>query len=469
MSLKAIYLIIVSIISTYFISPEYTQGVVGFPKTFYSINAQTDSEKAISKILFRGLVKYNELGEIQPDLAEEVIASKDSKDYRIRLKNDIYFSNGQAITTDDVIFTLRLRPEFSDIVMQKINSKIIEFRLPNELSSFPDLLTVGIVSNKDSFDNVFRPISSGYYQVISLNKLNDTVLSVKLRSTDKLKTKFNFIEIRFYDSYEKVAEAGTIGEINAFLSDSIFNSKIFSAKKYTVNGRFVGLYFNTKGLTASNLELRKILSADVPRQNIIDKVFSGNALAYDKFYKGTKWSFEEATKLVQTDKDFGGIKLKLAYPNNQIYKKVVDELVQYWSKYNIKFEVNEVKIDEIENMFSEMQTHDGLLVGTEISRDPDQFAFWHSTQNVLPGLNVSNYNSVRADTALEEGRKVSAFDERKIHYNVLQETLIQDVPAIPLYKPIYFFNYLKKYSFSDKSDLYTPVDQLYLFLINEDD
>ena len=162
MSLKALYLVIVTLISTYFISPEYTQGVVGFPKTFYSINARTDSEKAISKILFRGLVKYNELGEIQPDLAEEVIASKDSKDYRVRLKSDIYFSNGQPITTDDVIFTLRLRPEFSDIVIQKINSKIIEFRLPNELSSFPDLLTVGIVSSKDSFDNVFRPISSGY-------------------------------------------------------------------------------------------------------------------------------------------------------------------------------------------------------------------------------------------------------------------------------------------------------------------
>lgn len=467
MGLKSIYLIIVSIFTSFFVHPQYTQGVVGFPKTFYSINAQTDAEKSISKILFRGLLRYDDLGEIQPDLAEEVISSKDSKDYRIRLKNDIYFSNGRPITTDDVIFTLRLRPEFTDIVMQKINSKIIEFRLPNELSSFPDLLTVGIVSSKDAFNNVFNPVSSGYFQVVSVDKINDIALAVKLKSTDKSQTKFHYVEIKFYENYEKVAEAATIGEIQGFLSDTIYNSKIFSAKKFTVNGRFVGLYFNIKGLTANDLELRKILSADVPRQNIIDKVFAGNATSYDKFYKGTKWSFDEATKLVQTDKDFNEIELKLAYPSNEIYKKVLNELVQYWSKYNIKFVVDEVKIDEVANMFSEILTHDGLIVGTEISRDPDQFAFWHSTQNALPGLNLSNYNSVRADTALEEGRKVSGFDDRKIHYNVLQETLIQDAPAIPLYKPVYFFNYLKKYSFSDKSDLYTPADQLYLFLIDD--
>ena len=466
MSLNTLYLTIIAFLSSLFLSPQYTQGVVGFPKTFYSINAQNDSEKSIAKLLFRGLVKYDDLGEIQPDLADEVIASEDAKEYRARLKNNIYFSNGDPITTDDVIFTLRLRPEFSDIVMQKINSKIIEFRLPNELSSFTDLLTVGIVSSRDSFNNVFSPVSSGYYQIDSLNKIDDTVLSVKLKSTDKSRTKFEYIEVRFYESYEQVAQDASIGEIQGFLSDSIYDSNIFSAKKFTVNGRYVGLYFNTKGLAGSNLDLRRTLSADVPRQNIIDKVFSGNATAHDKFYKGTKWSFEEATKLIITDKNFNGVEFKLAYPSNETYKKVVDELVQHWSKYNIKFIVDEVKIDEVGNMFSEMLTHDALLVGTEVSRDPDQFAFWHSTQNTLPGLNLSNYTSVRTDTALEEGRKASGFNKRKVHYNVLQETLIQDSPAIPIYKPVYFFNYIKKYSFSDKSDLYTPADQLYLFLVN---
>ena len=201
MSLNTLYLTIIAFLSSLFLSPQYTQGVVGFPKTFYSINAQNDSEKSIAKLLFRGLVKYDDLGEIQPDLADEVIASEDAKEYRVRLKNNIYFSNGDPITTDDVIFTLRLRPEFSDIVMQKINSKIIEFRLPNELSSFTDLLTVGIVSSRDSFNNVFSPVSSGYYQIDSLNKIDDTVLSVKLKSTDKSRTKFEYIEVRFYQNY----------------------------------------------------------------------------------------------------------------------------------------------------------------------------------------------------------------------------------------------------------------------------
>ena len=468
MSPNALYLVIITFLSNILFFPQYTQGVVGFPKTFYSINAQTDSEKAIAKILFRGLVKYNDLGEIEPDLAEEVIASKDSKEYRIRLKNEIFFSNGFPITTDDVIFTLKLRPEFEDIVMQKINSKLIEFRLPNELSSFPDLLTVGIVSSRDNFDNVFYPVSSGYYKVSSVEKLDNSAISVKLKSRLKTRTKFNDVEIKFYESYDKVKEAASIGEVEGFLSDTIYSSNIFSAKKYTINGRYVGLYFNTKASTASDQDLRKTLSADVPRQNIIDKVFGGNASSYDKFYKGTKWSFEESTKLITVEKDFGGIEFKLAYPNDSTYKQVVEELVQYWSKYNIKFTVSEVKINDVSDMFSEIALNDAIIVGTEISRDPDQFAFWHSTQNQLPGLNLSNYTSVRADTALEEGRKVLEFDERKVHYNVLQETLIQDAPAIPLYKPIYFFNYLKKFSFSDRIELYTPADQLYLFLIKNE-
>jgi peptide/nickel transport system substrate-binding protein len=83
---------------------------------------------------------------------------------------------------------------------------------------------------------------------------------------------------------------------------------------------------------------------------------------------------------------------------------------------------------------------DLLLYGWgPLGRDPDEFALWHSSQIGTEGLNLSSYQNVEVDELLEQGRIVQDRDMRTEVYWRFQELFVQEVPAIPLYYPVYSY------------------------------
>jgi len=94
-----------------------------------------------------------------------------------------------------------------------------------------------------------------------------------------------------------------------------------------------------------------------------------------------------------------------------------------------------------------------LLYGQEVGRDPDRYSNWYSTEKDPPGLNLSGFSQVRADRALEEGRKELNNDKRTIHYNELQKSVLDNVPVIFLYHP--FSNYYVSKYIKGIGDKYT--------------
>ena len=85
-----------------------------------------------------------------------------------------------------------------------------------------------------------------------------------------------------------------------------------------------------------------------------------------------------------------------------------------------------------------------MLFGQEVGRDPDRYVLWHSTQKDPPGLNISGFDQIRADRALEEGRNESDSDKRVVHYSEFQKTVVGQTPAIFLYHPFVHY-YVSKY------------------------
>jgi peptide/nickel transport system substrate-binding protein len=64
--------------------------------------------------------------------------------------------------------------------------------------------------------------------------------------------------------------------------------------------------------------------------------------------------------------------------------------------------------------------------------DPDQYYFWHSTQEVG---NITHYKNVRIDKLLEDGRKTLNINERKKIYKDFQRIIMDDHPALFIYYP----------------------------------
>jgi peptide/nickel transport system substrate-binding protein len=62
--------------------------------------------------------------------------------------------------------------------------------------------------------------------------------------------------------------------------------------------------------------------------------------------------------------------------------------------------------------------------------DPDQYSIWHSTQNT----NFTHFSNLKIDKLLEDGRRTSDQKLRKEIYQDFQRFLLEDCPAVFLFK-----------------------------------
>ena len=81
-----------------------------------------------------------------------------------------------------------------------------------------------------------------------------------------------------------------------------------------------------------------------------------------------------------------------------------------------------------------------LLFGSIINYDTDLYAYWHSTQRIYPGLNITGYASKKLDTNLEILKNSINEEERYEAIENINKELADENQAIPIYSNN--FNYL---------------------------
>ena len=69
-------------------------------------NNSTDLGKQVFSNLYDPMWKNNADGSLDYRLAKNVDISEDGTTYTLTLRDDIYWSDGEKITTDDIVFTL---------------------------------------------------------------------------------------------------------------------------------------------------------------------------------------------------------------------------------------------------------------------------------------------------------------------------------------------------------------------------
>jgi len=122
----------------------------------------------------------------------------------------------------------------------------------------------------------------------------------------------------------------------------------------------------------------------------------------------------------------------------------------------------EVKVFEIADLNQNVirpRKYDALLFGEVVGRDPDPFAFWHSSQRNDPGLNIALYTSAKVDKILEEARGLISREERTKKYEEFQKEIFQDNPAIFLYSPSFIYILPKTLKGFETEYIVTPAER----------
>jgi len=418
---------------------KYTEGVVGQPESFFPGQAITDVDKTISSLIFRSLFKYDVYGEIKKDLVDKWEISEDGLVYTITIKDDQRWEDGSLITSDDLLYTAYNVPVLQGVGTDKVDDFTVRYILPNKFSPFPSLLTVGVMQ-KDALEtqNKLKPITGGKFRVVDIKRAGPTVREILLYNT-KDKDDIRKLSFRFYANEDELRAAAQLGEINGFTSTQDLKLEGFTRYRFPLQGVYYALLFNLRNDVYNDLVLRTKLRNSLPISDLVHKYgvlvqgpisksqFTDESINFDHFDKDL---IEET--LYQ--------KVTLTVPDIPKHIELAKSIKNTWhSKFNLDVTIKKVNPDKIIDEVIKDRDFEVLLYGQEVGRDPDRYVYWHSTQKEHPNLNLTGFEHVRADRALEEGRNESESTERRLHYSEFQKVVDEHIPTIFLYHP--FVNY----------------------------
>ena len=134
---------------------RYVEGVVDKLTTVSPLYANTDTEKAASQLVYPGLLSYDSANKLHGQLAHSWQHDDSGKVWTVKLRSDLKWADGQALTASDVVHTLALmkKPEINSAISsswQTItatakDTTTVEFTLPAPLMSFDSALTFGVL------------------------------------------------------------------------------------------------------------------------------------------------------------------------------------------------------------------------------------------------------------------------------------------------------------------------------------
>lgn len=368
-----------------------------------------------------GLLYISESGELIPLLADSWEPLEGGKEYKFHIKKDLIWNDGTPFLAQDIQFA------FKDVEVIAENDYILHFKLKKPLAIFPNFLTKPIVK---------YPLI-GVAGAYKIDRIKTSAGKITLIQLTPNKKKDTVIIYKFYDTDNKLIQAYKLGEITQMstsrsnVAEVFENWKNSDIEKLVDYSRMMALFFNFND---------KKLSEDKDiRQAIAESIDTSQFLTYGEEATSPipsfSWAHEKKTKRYSYDQNSSSKILRKYYDASESAQL---KLSTYYDNLAIadiiKQDLEDVGVDtKIEVLSGTTPTKDFqlFLAQLSLSRDPDQYFFWHSTQ----AGNITSYKNVRVDKLLEDGRNTYALSKRKEIYSDFQKIIVDEMPAFFLYHP----------------------------------
>jgi ABC-type transport system substrate-binding protein len=216
--------------------------------------------------------------------------------------------------------------------------------------------------------------------------------------------------------------------------------------------------------------IRSQLGTDIPALDLpfTDGQLTGtipHAPRYDK-KAAEKLLSDAGWKLNGEVREKKGVPLKISVvtTKDNDYERVLETLAGQWRSIGVGIDTLVIdpadKAQGLVQNVLQQRNYDVLLYQLSIGADPDVYAYWHSSQVGILGLNFSNYANDISDDALVSARSRTESNLRNNKYLTFARQWLADVPAIGLYQSTSQYVYSKSvqpYTASNK--FVTPLDR----------
>ena len=438
-------------------------------------------DRDIQSLIFAGLLRYNPKTQVLESDLGELEKSEQGKVYTIKLKDNIYFSDGSEIDIADVIFTYDsiiknpffpnkdIRQAFEYVELNVVDERTISFKLLEQNVFFPYLLTYPIVPKK-YLDNILieeitdpnlpfnqNPIGAGPYVLKNIITEDGTLTRVFLERNPYYHKKKPYIPKLIFYIYSTVESLELRHQWSTVFSRIPYrNIKSFQKKLYDEYTRidyrlprFMGIFFNLDSPITKYPQMRKALTDILPDKELLETDWIGiDSPFFKKEIKSKSLSIgeSEARRLLRdggfpynneeerrTFADSGDlVTLKMVTSTKPAsYSRMAQKIKKYWEDTLLL----DVKLDILEpDAFQEAlnkRTYDVVLYGQNFSNNADVLSVWHSSQ--AGRFNLSNLTREDVDFLIHEIR----FSGADVDYQVLQDKLDELRPIKVLGTPKY--------------------------------
>ena len=462
----------------------YTEATLGKVSSLNPLFASTNSEKALSRLMFLGLTASDASGHVGNVLAKSVTSDASAKIWTVKLKDGLKWSDGEPITNDDVIFTTNLISGLGQVstfysnlynVSVKVNEAgEIVFELPAVYAEFASALDFPILpkhalENADSMtllESSFstNPISSGPFSFNAQQSVGTAGESIVYLTANenyyKGTPKINSFVVHAYLSTDDIKSALKSGAVSATAellptdAEEVTTKNLY--EKQTAINSGVFLFMNTKSGILKNRDLRKAVQIGLDVSEIrsaigdelpLDYPILKSQLELDTWPALPAHDVETAKKTVSGQENKS---LRLATVNSGYFPNLLEDIAQQLESlgFTVVRSIEEPGQDFLINTIAN-RNYDLLLYEVELGSNPDLLVYYHSSQATQNGLNLSNYNNSVADDLIISARETTDESVKKQKYEAFLSRWLDDAPAIGLYQvnlSYYFDKNVKPFS-----------------------
>ncbi|MGZ6346447.1 MAG: peptide ABC transporter substrate-binding protein [Anaerolineales bacterium] len=495
----------------------FTEALVGsFGRLNPLLDLNNPADRDIDRLVFSSLIKFDSSGVPQPDLAESWGITPDGTVYNVTIRSDAVWQDGTPVTSDDVLFTISLmrsvnsafsadvRAMWDQVQITRINDKNIKFTLPEPFVPFLDFLTFGILPQHllasltadqlSSSDFNLAPVGSGPYKFDHLTVENGQITGVVLSVSDKYYGQIPFVEqivFRYYPSADQALAAYKSGEVLGIsqITSNLFASACSDPNLACYSSRMPRLSMVLFNLGNNDVaffqdkNVRRALMAGLNRQWMVDNLLQGQGIVADSPLLPLTWAYYSGVEHIGFDPDTAVAGLKTAgyvlppdgtvrakdtvalsftmvYPDDAVHAQLAQAIQQNWAAIGVEVKIQAVSYDSLFTDYLTPRTYQAALVDLDMSRsyDPDPYPFWHQAE-ITSGQNYSQWDNRTASEYLEQARVIADMNIRARLYRNFQVVFARELPALPLYYPIYTYGVDQRVQGMQAVPLFEPADR----------
>jgi peptide/nickel transport system substrate-binding protein len=320
-----------------------------------------------------------------------------------------------------------------------------------------------------------NPIGSGPFRFDRLLTEGNEILGVVLKANNGYYGEAPFLQefvFRYYPDVETAFTAYLQGKINgigqlneAVIVDALKNPGL---SVYSLNKPEIAMVlFNLKNTSLPFFQeaaIRRALLMGLDRRGMIDRILNGQGVIADVPLLPNSWAYYsgnqrvdqniEAAKDILVDEGYildqesNGIRRKddtvlsftMVHPNDDYHTRIAQFIQSDWEKLGVTVRLEAVPYDSLILDHLQPLTYQAALIDINYYRspDPDPYPFWDQSE-IAEGQNYSQWENRVISQYLAEARVTRDQEERAKLYRNFQVIFIEEMPALPLFYPVYNF------------------------------